>query len=135
MMPEIPVSVSRAILMLWISLAVGPVRAILDYSRLSASLANLSMSPEVFLVLTWAIVLLVYVFLVLKIRRGRNWARIIFLVLFILGLFSGVKEVAIGFRYGLVSPILGALQVLLQGAALVLLFIPDSRDYFRKKEA
>jgi hypothetical protein len=88
--------------------------------------------------LTVTIGLLVLAFmlwLVFMIGRRRNWARITFLVLFLLGFIPAVPALIGAFDISVVSGLLGVSQVVFQVAALVLLFVKDSSEWFRQQAA
>ncbi|HXM02240.1 MAG TPA: hypothetical protein VN939_06530 [Chthoniobacterales bacterium] len=77
-------------------------------------------------------------FLVLKISRGQNWARIAFLGLFLLGiiLIVGFDLTSFGrarLKTQGLSSIYGILQTLIQAWALVLLFKPESNTWFNSR--
>jgi hypothetical protein len=70
-----------------------------------------------------------------KIRGGRNWARWAMLVFFVLGLLLLSLAVAIAPQAMLLMPTLlvvyGLMQCVIQLAALVMVFMPASRIWFR----
>jgi hypothetical protein len=71
-------------------------------------------------------------FLIFKISTGKNWARITYLVLFIIGMLPAVPVILGEFSR---LPVVGALslaQVGLQLFALVLLFTKPGSGWFRK---
>ena len=69
------------------------------------------------------------------IAKGANWARIVFLILFLIGLpgMSLIKDQLV--QEGFVSASIAVVQTLLQLAATVLLFLPVSNAWFRNKPA
>ncbi|MBY0177560.1 MULTISPECIES: hypothetical protein [Curtobacterium] len=69
------------------------------------------------------IIALVQLFIVFKMRDGRNWARIVLLVLAILQ----VLGIAAAFN------IVGTIGVIVVIIAAVLMFLPSSNAYFRKR--
>jgi hypothetical protein len=121
-----PQHVGTAVNLLWASLAVGLVKMLMDFLNLSAA------APAAFtnfvLIFTFALI----GFLIFKISAGKNWARITFLVLFIIGVLPTLPIVLGEFSR---SPVVGALsvaQIGLQLYALLLLFTPPGRSWFRK---
>ncbi len=109
--------------LIWAALALGPLKLVLDFRfYLSKGLA-LTLIGNAF-----AIGLVV--FLIVRISTGRNWARITFLVLFILGLpfflLTGPGEFA---RSRFVF-LLGVAQIGLQIGALWLLLQKRAVAYF-----
>lgn len=121
-----PQSVATAVNLLWASLAVGLVKMLMDFSNLSA------VAPAAFtnfvLVFTFALI----AFLIFKISAERNWARITFLVMFVIGMLPTLPLMLGEFSR---SPVVGALsvaQVGLQVYALFLLFTQPGSVWFRK---
>ena len=124
-----PQSVATAVNLLWASMAVGLVKMLMDFSNLSA------VAPAAFtnfvLVFTFALI----AFLIFKISAGRNWARITFLVMFVIGMLPTLPLMLGEFSR---SPVVGALsvaQVGLQVYALFLLFTQPGSVWFRKVTA
>ena len=74
-----PASVSSAIKLLYATLAIGALRSVLEWSHQTQAVS----SGFVLFVMLFTFAFLVW--LIYKIDRGRNWARITFLVFFILG--------------------------------------------------
>jgi hypothetical protein len=75
-----PKEVTRAIQVLWISLIVGAVSSILFLGL------NSSGGEQLILLIGTGIALGFRAWIIAKIAKGRNWARILFLVFLILGL-------------------------------------------------
>jgi hypothetical protein len=124
-----PQSVATAVNFLWASMAVGLVKMLMDFSNLSA------VAPSAFtnfvLVFTFALI----AFLIFKISAGRNWARITFLVMSVIGVLPTLPLMLGEFSR---SPVVGALSVAqdgLQVYALFLLFTQPGSVWFRKVAA
>lgn len=121
-----PQAVVTAINLLWASLAVGLVKMLMDFSNLSA------VAPAAFtnfvLVFTFALI----GFLIFKISAGRNWARITFLVMFIIGVLPTLPIVLGEFSRSAVVGALSVAQIGLQLYALFLLFTQPGSSWFRK---
>jgi hypothetical protein len=124
---ERPRTVTLAVNLFWASIAIGLVKIPLDLPALTAM-----PSPG----LVWSVVVLVMVFfclLIWKISSGRNWARITYLVLFLIGLIPAIPTLAAEFAR---SPILGVLtvaQAIMQAYGLYLLFASPGKAWFQKK--
>ncbi len=121
-----PVAVTRAVQLLSASFVIGAIRAVYNLvHKFSGTTLVLSI---VFLIIFFGICF----FFVSKIAAGRNWARIVFLVLLIIGLPLAtptyIAELRTNLPYGLVSIVVAIIQVL----ALVLLFAKTSNPWFRK---
>ena len=70
-------------------------------------------------------------YLVAMVEKGRNWARITYLVLFLLGLPFLVMSYWANWRMAPIAALSGTTQTLLQAVAVVLVFVPASRRWFR----
>lgn len=121
-----PQPVVTAVNLLWASLAVGLVKMLMDFSNLS------SMAPAAFtnfiLIFTFALI----AFLIFKISAGRDWARITFLVMFIIGILPALPIVLGELSRSAVVGVLSVAQIGLQVYALFLLFTRPGSSWFRK---
>ena len=126
---ERPKKVRTAVTILYITLGIGIARAVIEAAT-NAELAGVG-----FLMFVTLTVFAFMVFLFIMIGRGRNWARITFLVLFLLGLLPSIFPLIRSFALSPVSGVLGSAQVLLQIVALVLLFRQESSAWFKGKPA
>jgi hypothetical protein len=121
-----PQPVGTAVNLLWASLAVGLVKMLMDFSNLS------TLAPAAFtnfiLIFTFALI----GFLIFKISAGKNWARITFLVLFIIGVLPTLPIVLGEFSRSSVVGALSVAQIGLQVYALFLLFTLPGSNWFRK---
>ena len=115
-----PQPVVTAVYLLWVSLAVGLVKMLMYFSNLSGMAA--AAFTSFILIFTFALI----AFLIFKISAGRNWARITFLVMFIIGVLLGE------FSRSAVVGALSAAQIGLQVYALFLLFTQPGSSWFRK---
>jgi hypothetical protein len=124
---EKPSQVTTAVRLLWSSLGLGILSSALQWEYL-ASLGSvgfiLSVQILSFTVLAW---------LIWKISVGRNWARITFLVLAIIGL-GFLAQIPSVFERSPASAVVGVIQLLLQFAALYLVFADPGRRWFRKSD-
>jgi hypothetical protein len=121
-----PQPVGTAVNLLWASLAVGLVKAVIEYSYLITQASTAFTNFVLFF--TFALIGL----LIFKISAGKNWARITLLVLFIIGVLPTLLIVLSEFSR---SPMVGAIsvaQIGLQGYALFLLFTHPGGAWFRK---
>lgn len=124
-----PQSVTTAVNLLWTSLAVGLVKITMDFSHL-ASLGSAAIALGTFLAVFAVMSLLIF-----KIAAGRNWARISFVVFFVLGVLPAVPIVIDEFgRSGLLG-LLSVLQTGLQLYALWLIFSQPGKAWFKKAVA
>lgn len=122
---EKPVEVSRAVNCLWVSLALGFVKALTDMQHLSAQAAPVFTN---FILVT---VIAIGALLIYKTGQGKNWARITYLVLMVIGSLPSLPLVLAEFGR---SPVLGAfsiIQIGLQVFALWLLFTNPGKVWFK----
>jgi len=120
-----PPAVLTAVKLLWTSLVVGVVKVLLDFQSLFAA------GSVAFTTFVLISVFAVMGLLILKISLGRNWARITFLVLSVIGMLPMVPILADEFAR---LPLVGALSVVqmgLQGYALFLVFVQPGAGWFR----
>jgi hypothetical protein len=121
---EPPKKIGHAVRLLYATLAIGVVRGVMEGS------ANSAAAGLVFTMFIAVAVLGFMGWLIFMIGRRRNWARITFLVLFLLG-SPAILLLVRSFAANPVSGFLGFAQVVLQAAALVFLFQPESSAWFR----
>lgn len=121
-----PKSITLAMALLWASLALGLAKFAMSYSSLAAT-PNLKVTLAVL-----GATLAVYILLIVMMSKGKNWARIAFLVLFLIGLVPSLPTLLADFAR---SPLIGGLglgDVVLQAWALVLVFTNPGKTWFRK---
>ncbi|HEV7472679.1 MAG TPA: hypothetical protein VGN90_01450 [Pyrinomonadaceae bacterium] len=126
--PSRPQVVTRAVQLFAASFILGAVRTVFNLShKLSGAAFLLSL---VFLL----IFLGVCFFFVAMIAARRNWARIIFLVLLVIGLPFAIPTYIVELRtnllYGSISIVVAILQVI----GIVLLFTKDSNQWFKTRQ-
>ena len=73
-------------------------------------------------------------FFVYKIFKRRNWARIIYLVFYVLGVILSVRSL-LTLHHSSVLVVLMVIGFMAQAVALVLLFTGDGRAWFRRQGA
>ena len=120
-----PAAVSTAIKLLYTTLVIGALRSALEWSHLT----RVASPGFVLFVMLFTFALLVW--LIYKVDRGHNWARITCLVFFILGVPMSILHLLQSLSHSPVSGVLGLLQVVLQAVALVMLFGRNTRPWFR----
>src|SRR3989344_944088 len=124
-----PDSVSTALTLLWISLAVGVLNSIINFSN-SVDLTKASGFGSGFVIFVTLFTLVFMAFFIYLIGEGKNWARITFLVLYIIGIpFSVLPAIMLI----LTNPISAMFTVgigILELIALIFLFQKTSSDWF-----
>ena len=121
-----PPRVGTAVILLYITFGIGVLRSIMDASMYA------EMASPAFVMLIMFFVLGIMWFFIFMIGKGRNWARITLLVLFIIGIpFIGLLQ----WQSSVANPIsglLGIAQIIMLIVALVFLFQKPSSDWFRE---
>ena len=121
-----PQKVTIAVTLLYITLGIGVLRGIIEASMLA------QIAPPAFVMLVTFFVLGIMWLFIYMIGEGRNWARITFLVLFIIGIPFSVLPLLRSLAANPISGLLGIVQTALQLIALVFLFQKPSSDWFRE---
>ena len=125
---ERPREVQRAVQFLTSSLAIGLLASIL---RLAQRVSGAPMILSLLIVVAFFGLLF---FLVMKISAGRNWARIVCLVLVLLGLPFAISAYVQEVRIHLVSGTLSIIILTLQLIGTFLLFTKQSNLWFRTRK-
>jgi hypothetical protein len=129
----IPRSVRAALVCLWLSTAILALLTAAAWVNL-LGLPN-SASITVNNLLTLAFMLLV----IAKLAAGRGWARWVFAAVYCLGsavtLYLSIFEPQVFRNQAFAVQVTGLVQLALQTAALVLLFLPASQQWFRSQRA
>lgn len=118
-----PQSVQRATALLWLVIAAGIIKGLIQLLDASES----AISSAIFLVIILAFI----GYVVSEIADGKNWARITFLLLFIGGSYIELLAWSeAGFLYAGFTSWLTAFQVGAQVVALIMLFSSSARPWF-----
>jgi hypothetical protein len=122
---ERPSDATRAIHLLYASIAIGFVSSVvrLTYDFFGARIV-VALIPAVLIFGLFAL-------LVFKISRGRNWARITFLVIFLIGVPFAIPIYAQELKRNFLSGSLSVFMALLQLVAAYLLFRKNSNTWFK----
>jgi hypothetical protein len=123
-----PLVVTRAVQLIALSLLLGMARAIFDVTHQVSGLTLF------FALMILLIVMTVFFFLAFMIGMGRNWARIVLLILIIIGLPVSIpgylQELRVSLWHGVVSFVVATLQVI----AIVLLFTKPANAWFKARK-
>ena len=126
---EKPKYIRNAVILICLSLVVGVFKVALDYDFLS------SLGPIQGTAITMAITVFIMLFLAYKIWQGRNWSRITFSVLLIIGIYPAVLLMPAEAERSIAVLLGSALQTLSQVAALILMYLPVSNNWFKSVKA
>jgi hypothetical protein len=124
-----PGSVTVALYLLWASLAITLAKFAYSLSQLAPTVNKLQ--PVTVMTVT----LLIYGYLIFMVGSGRNWARIAFLVLFVLGLVPSLLTLQSSFGHSFVVGLVSIADLALQACGLYLLFAGPGKAWFQKKTA
>lgn len=124
---ERPITVRVAAWLLWLSLAVFVVSFLIRIKSAAFPAGSLKMA-----IATTVLNVAVSLWLNLKIVAGRNWARIVWLVLFLIGVLLTAALFLTVLRKNIANPLL-FLQGLVSMVTAVLLLTPSAGRWFRRK--
>lgn len=130
-----PRSVALFERLMYASLALSLLVIGLDGTRMAA-LPEVQASGGIgFLIATGLFtVAILMLFIWLIARRRKNWARIVFVVLFVLGLIPFAQNFVNVLAANPLAAAVSALQMLLQVAALFFVFSSSARPWFKRDE-
>jgi hypothetical protein len=123
-----PREATRAVQLISASFILGAIRAAFE---LTQKVAGVYILPAMLLLLVFFGICF---FFVSKIAAGRNWARIIFLILVLLGLPFAIIGYIQELRLSLLGGSFSIIVALLQVIGTCLLFTGNSNVWFRKRK-
>lgn len=129
-----PRTVTLALRLMWAALAISAVNVVLGWNTmfdLAEIPAEVRAFVKVFAMLVMVLSFTAYVWIVWKMGEGRNWARIVLLIFQLLSLvanpFSQLP------KQGVLVGSIGILAFVMEVAAIVLMFLPASREWFQPR--
>ena len=130
--PPRPRRVTLGVVLLWISLGI---ECLLGFQIVPGILEELGDQLDTYIlgivVVATVVIYGVGAWLILMTALRRNWARIIYLVLYLLGTPSFLMSIGAAFEESLPVAIGSTASNALQVVALVMLFLPVSNAWFR----
>ena len=127
--PSLPQVVKTAAWLLWLSVAIGICRSVYLFTL---NPHRTALAAALVVVVVGAAYCL-YAWLILTIRRGRNWARVLFVTLVTLGCLSIMLRPDPYFSRGPATAVISVIQAILQISAASLLFSGAARPWFQKR--
>jgi hypothetical protein len=130
-----PKAVNFAIQLLWASLVLTGINIIIkwfDNDTIAKTMQPFPMDPMLFIAVVGLLTLIILFWLIYKISKGRNWARIIFLFGFVIGLAPIFQLFSLN---DLRQAILPIIITILQFIPLCILFSKTGNAWFRTKKA
>lgn len=125
---ERPREVARAVQFLTSSLAIGLLNAIFHLAQRTSG------APMIFALLIVIAFFGLLFFLVMKISAGRNWARIILLILVLFGIPFAISAYLEEVRRNVLSGTLSIIVTILQLIGTYFLFTRNSNLWFRRRK-
>lgn len=131
-----PRSVRAAVLCLWISLAFGAAMSVIQLVPILRlfNVGGVGLPALAATLLTVALTLGLLAFVAVKLNAGRGWVRWLFVAIFLLGVaLLAVGAAANPDRLLATPPLTAAgdiLQLALQTAAVIFMFVRPSREWF-----
>ena len=123
-----PNQVKLAVNLVWLTLGIGLLRTVFHLPATSPKFGvgfNIAV-----IVATFAIL----IFINFKILAGRNWARILTLILFAIGLPMSILVLAKVFNQSTFDGLAAVLQIGLQAVSLYLVFLTKGKVWFAKEK-
>ena len=120
-----PIHIKRAVISIIFALVVSFIKLGIDYDYISA------VAPIKFTIIGLVFTVLILMFLAYKIWTGRNWARIIFTVFFVIGIYPALLLLPLEADRNVVVLLASILQILLQIVAIIYMFLPLSNAWFK----
>lgn len=120
-----PPKVATAVKLLYATLGIGIIRSMME----APSQAEAG-SVGLVLFILFSVLGLMW-FFIYMIGRGRNWARITFFLMFILGVPLSILPMIQSLAHDPVSGILGLVQIFMQIIAMLFLFHGSSSAWFK----
>lgn len=130
-----PSNVVRFEQLIYISLGIGVVQSSLEWGRLVDSAHAMGRGIGFILFIQTFVFAVTVFFIWLIARRRKNWARWVWLSLFILGLPFAFPVLSRLLRSGPIVATLVCAQNLAQIAALYLIFTGNAREWFAQNSA
>ncbi|HVZ97110.1 MAG TPA: hypothetical protein VG847_09565, partial [Chitinophagaceae bacterium] len=78
--------------------------------------------------------ILILSFLVYQINAGKNWARILLVVLIVIGMFTIPLDIIAFFKFNQLLAIIISVQTIIELAAVGLLMTKQSNEWFKAKK-
>ena len=114
-----------AVILLWASLVLGVVRTVMQIMAQDSTekiIGGFIIATPIILIVAW---------LIYKVSKGKEWARIAYLILFIIGITPAVGEFLIYLQINPTISVLRLGDILLSAIAIFILFKDSSDKYFK----
>jgi hypothetical protein len=123
-----PIEVTRAVQLLTSALVIGFIASAI---RLRGQVSGTTLVVALLILIVF---LTIFFYLIRKISAGRNWARLVLLVLVLLGTPFAIPAYIAEVSRNVVPGTLSIIIIILQVIATVLLFLKNSNRWFRSHQ-
>lgn len=123
-----PRRVKLAVALLWAGLAFAALSLLIDFGQAQAVPTPASSAGIVLVYLVWSA-------LTVQVARGRNWARIVYLLLVLIGLPFNLHLAAADFGGGVLPGLVTAVSIAAPVVGLWLLFTSPGKAWFGRSPA
>ena len=125
---ERPPKVALAVKFFYVVVGIGIIRAAMTIIR------HADVRSPYFLALTKLVIYAGSLYLIYQLSKGRNWARWLMVVIFIISIPLTILPVFASFSHNPVHTLLGFVQIALYITAIALLFHGSSSSWFRSEK-
>lgn len=121
--------------LMYASVCIGLLSLILDASRQAAQPEVQAVGGMPFVALVaLAGIAIVLLLIWLTARKGKNWARWLFAVLFVIGLWPTLQNIDMLLTANPIVALLAVAQIVIQVAAIYFVFTGDAAPWFQRTE-
>lgn len=124
---EVPKKVKQAEYLVYFTLVIGLIK-----SALYEILTSQKMLTEPKALIIGIITIIIIAFFGFEIGKGKNWARITFLVLFIIAIIACPFSLINEFKSSPIIGIVYIIEMLIQLYIVIILFTGESKEWFKK---
>jgi hypothetical protein len=125
-----PKRVQQAVFLLYINIGIAVLRCIIEFPDFSSKPRYIG--PFISLMV---VVFATWLFLIYMTGNGKNWARIILLIMLTLGILSMIRLIWQSFTANPVSGLLNVSTTIIDIIALIFLLQKQSSNWFRQMKA
>ena len=124
---ELPRTIAIAIGLYGLDIAIGIVRDIFRFPEIPSNI-------RVFMLIMTVVLNVLFAYLVLQILNGKNWARVLSLILFLIGIPRSYTLIRREFPTLSLTTWLIIIEIVLEGLALILIFTSSGNEWFKSKK-
>ncbi len=125
---EKPQTVKLSVKLLIVSIAIAVLNFLSTLLSANPAVSFASMSAG------FVFGILILSFLVYQINAGKNWARILLVVLIVIGMFTIPLDIIAFFKFNQLLAIIISVQTIIELAAVGLLMTKQSNEWFKAKK-